>query len=362
MRSWCLLLLAGCFDDKAIDLQLQAPAPAIASQFSPACVASVEVWINGSTYPTNEEDSARGCVSLTGKTTATWNDVLASIRGSFEADMPDSGLGGVEIYGFAGPCEAGAFNDYDLIFYSHTTYEGGDSLGIPITPNLSCDATDVKIRPIDLLQLIKTGQCTQAAWMRGKMAVTTLSPYPWTDTLDWWGGQNGANIAADGVATFRGLTKTGPETCLALSNYTGTWESISCVGPYEQRVCATGTEYESPMVDPMVAAASQELPKVTKWGSLVIGAAWGAGPLAGATVTIDPPTAGEVVYFDMPPGVETGVGGLTPRGGTVTGVSGLFGIYTDDMVKITVTQNGRSVSRMVGGFDSEFSQVALIKL
>jgi hypothetical protein len=361
MRCLPLLLLVGCFDEKAIDLQLKAPPPAVASQFSPSCVVAVEVWLNGTTYPTNEEDTSRGCVSLEGKPKMTWDNVLASIKGTFEADIPDSGLGGVEVYGYAGPCTAGSLNDYDLVFYSHVRHDDESTLEIPIVPNLSCEQTDVRIRPIDVLKLIKTGMCAQAAWTRGKLAVTTLSPYPWTESLTWWGGQNGANIV-DGVATFRGLTKTGPETCLAASSYTGVWESVSCIGPSEQRACATGVELEAPMIDFNVSAASQELPKITKWGSLVIGAAWGTAPLVGASVTIEPADAGEIVYFDMPAGVETGVGGLTPRGGTVTGPSGLFGVYTDKLVKITVTHNGRTATRMVGGYDSEYSQVALIKL
>jgi len=364
LQRWLPLMLAaaGCFSEKAIDLQLEPPPSSIASQYSPSCVASVEVWLNGATYPTNEDDASRGCVPLANKNTMTWDAILDAVRGQYEADMPDSGFGGVEVYGYAGPCEAGALNDYDLIFYSHVEYEGGDTVKVPITPNLSCEQADIKVRPIDLLKLIKTGQCAQATYAVGKMALTTLSPYPWTNALTWWGGQNGANIAADGTATFRGLTKTGPDTCLALSNFTSVWESVSCAGPPEQRACATGAEIETPVINFNVATATQELPKITKWGSLVVGAAWGTAPLAGATVTIDPASAGEVVYYDMPAGVENGVGGLTVRGGTATGPSGLFGIYTRELVKITISHNGRTATRMVGGYDSEYSQVALVKL
>jgi len=359
-----VVLLAGCFEDKAIDLILKMPEPAVGAQYSPSCVASVEVWLNGKNYPTDEEDSSRDCISLDGKPRATWDDILGGIRGQYEADMPDSGLGGVEVYGFTGPCSAGPINDYDLVFFSHTQYTGGDTVVVPVTPNLSCEQQDVKVRAIDLLKLIKTGQCAQAVWTRvSKIAVTTLSPYPWNDSIDWWGGQNGANIAADGTATFRGLTKVGPDSCLAISSYTGVWESISCAGPPEQRACATGAEIEAPMIPLSVAATSQDLNKTTKWGSLVIGAAWGTAPLVGATVTIDPAykDVAEVVYFDMPAGVELGTGSLTAHVGASTGASGLFGVYTKKMVKIIVTHNGRSASRMVGGYESEYSQVALIK-
>jgi hypothetical protein len=362
MRALLLLLLAGCFDGTSIELELKMPPATVASMYSPSCVASVEVWINGKNYPTNEDDSSRGCVPLDTKPRMTWDEVHASISGAFEADIPDSGLGSVEVYGYTGPCAAGAMNDYDLVFFAHTSYQGGDKLDIPVTPNLSCGDADIRVRPIDVMKLVKTGQCAQAAWTNGKMAVTTLSPYPFTNSLEWWGGQNGANIAADGTAAFRGLSKPGPDSCLALSNFTSKWESVSCAGPAEQRACATGTEIEAPMISLATATATQDLPKITKWGSLVIGAAWGTAPLVGATVTLDDPSKGEVIYYDMPAGVENGTGALTVHAGTSTGASGLFGVYTREMVKINVTHNGRTASRMIGGYNAEFSQVALIKL
>lgn len=362
-KLWPCILAIGC-SDPTIELEVTMPSASLGQQYSPSCVAAVEVWINGTEYPTNEDDSKRGCVPLAGKPTATWEEVHASMKGAFTAEVPDSGLGGVEVYGYAGTCDAGARYDHDLVFYSHVDYTGGDTLKIPIMPNLSCSEGDVRVRPIDVLKLVKTGQCAMAAWIRGKMALTTLSPYPATGSLEWWGGQNGATVAADGTAAFRGLTKVGPESCLALSNYTGTWESISCAGPPEQRACAAGAEIEAPMIALDVARNTQDLPKITKWGSLVIGAAWGTAPLTGATVTLDAADAqkGEIVYFDMPAGVENGTGSLTLHAGASTGPSGLFGVYTRSIVKINITHNGRTASRVIGGYTNEFSQVALVKL
>jgi hypothetical protein len=365
MRTWLPLLLLSACADEAIEVRLEVPNATLGAVYSPACTTAVEVWLNGANYPVDEEDSARSCVSLEGKPHATWNELLASIRGQYSAAMPDSGLGGIEVYGFTGPCSAGSINDYDLTFYSHTKYEGGSTFVAPITPNLSCEPQDVKVRAVDLLKLLKTNQCAQAVWAGGgKLATTTLSPYPWNESTDWWGGQNGGTLAADGTATFRGLTKAGPQSCLAIANYTGKWEAISCAGPADQRACATGTELEAPMIPLAVAAASQDLAKTTKWRALVIGAVWNATPLAGAVVTIDAAykDMGEIVYFDMPAGVETGVGALTPRAGTSTGPSGLFGVYTGSVVKINITQNGKTVQRTVGGYQYIFSQVALIKM
>lgn len=370
MRATLLLLLATACADEAVEVRLEMPTPTVRAQYSPACTLAVEVWLNGADYPTNEEDSQRSCISLEGKQHGTWEEILASIRGQYEAALPDSGLGGIEVYGFTGPCSAGAINDYDLTFFSHTPYDGSGTLVAPVVPNLSCEQADVKVRPIDLLKLLKTNQCAQAAWTSGgKLATTTLSPYPWDESTDWWGGQNGANIAlaamgGDGTATFRGMAKPGPLSCLAIASYTGKWEAISCAGPAEQRACATGTEIEAPMIPLAVAAATQDLAKTTIWGALVIGGIWNGTPLAGATVALDPAykDLGEVVYFDMPAGVETGVGGLTARAGTSTGPAGLFGVYTSSVVKVNITHNGKTISRMIGGYEYEYSQVALIKM
>ena len=54
-------------------------------------------------------------------------------------------------------------------------------------------------------------------------------------------------------------------------------------------------------------------------------------------------------------------GGSIPSGAS-TGPSGLFGVYTNKMVKIAITGNGRTVTRFIGGFDAEYSQVVLVKL
>jgi len=365
MRAIGLIALCGgCFGDKAVELELAMPEPTLAAQFAPGCVTAVEVWLNGTKYPTDRDDTIRDCLTLQPSANGTWDSVHASIRGKFSGDFPDSGLGGVEVYGYAGTCDSQSNNDFDLIFFAQAAYDGGDHLTVPVIPNLSCATEDVRVRAVDVLKLLKTGQCAQAAWTRGKLALTTLSPFPFTSELYWWGGQASAAIAADGTAALRGSTKVGPKTCLAIGNYNTSWEAVGCVGPLDQRACATGAELEAPMIDPNVAKASQDLGKITRWGSLVIGAVWGTGPLAGATVTLDDASKdlGEVVYFDMPAGVETGVGSLTPRAVPSTGPSGLFGVYTQSMVTVKITTNGKTVTREIGGYGALYSQVALIKM
>ena len=103
------------------------------------------------------------------------------------------------------------------------------------------------------------------------------------------------------------------------------------------------------MIDLGVWGASQDQTMVNEFGALVIGAVYGTAPVANAQVTIDEADAdkGQVVYFDMPAGVEDGIGALTPRAGTSTGPSGLFGIYTMSMLHVTIVRSspaGRNVN------------------
>jgi len=52
----------------------------------------------------------------------------------------------------------------------------------------------------------------------------------------------------------------------------------------------------------------------------------------------------------MPPGVENGTGILNElAGATGTNATGLFGIYTQSLVHVTITANGQTVKRVLGG-------------
>jgi hypothetical protein len=189
-----------------------------------------------------------------------------------------------------------------------------------------------------------------AAWNEGKLGLSTLSPMPFTGLTYWWGGAASGPVVG-GVARMRGPTQVGPESCLAIGLYTDDWHTVTCVPPMAQRVCATGTELEAPMINLAVANATADVGKLTKWGALVVGAVYNTQPVSGATVTIDAADAelGEVVTFDLPPGVENGTGALTVRGSNATGPSGLFGVYTSSIVHITVSAGGTSVKRTIAG-------------
>lgn len=361
-RAWMVLALGGCWGEKSIDVSLQVPTSAIAQTYDTSCVTAVEIYVDGKNYPTDDADFLRDCIDLT-KPGATFQAVKDEIAGKFETKIPSSGLGGIELFAYNGTCGAARHRDYDLIFYASAKYFGGDELNLPITPNINCTPMDVTVRPIDILKYVKSQSCAMSVWTTGKVALSTLSPLPFTDETYWWGGQSAAQPVT-GVATLRGTAKdVGPNSCLAIGLYTNDWNEVTCTPPADQRVCATGPEVEAPMIDEDVGFDTGDPGMINEYGGLVIGAIVGPGPLAGATVTIDSEYAdrGKVVYFDMPPGVENGTGVLVPRTEQATGASGLFGIYTMSVVRITVSAGGKTTKRTLGG--NEDSLTALfIKL
>ncbi|MBL0212741.1 MAG: hypothetical protein IPQ07_02540 [Myxococcales bacterium] len=364
-RAWLLGpcgLLGACLGDAAVEVSLVVPNAQTSALYDTSCVTAVEVYVDGANYPTDVNDYLRDCIDLT-KPGATFQAVKDQIRGKFDTAIPTSGMSGMELYAYNGTCDAARHRDYDLIFYASAPYIGGDTLSVPITPNISCVAQDAVIRPVDFLKYVKTQNCAMSTWTEGKLALATLSPLPFTDETYWWGGQ-AAGSAAGGLVALRGpYQNIGPKSCLAVGLYTDDWNEVTCIPSFDQRVCGTGAELEAPMINLNVAYASADPAKTNKYGALVVGAVLGPGPLAGATVTIDAADAdkGEVVYLDMPPGVENGTGALTRSAGTATGPSGLFGIYTMAMVHVTITAGGKTVKRMIAG-NEDAATAVFVKL
>jgi hypothetical protein len=190
-----------------------------------------------------------------------------------------------------------------------------------------------------------------------------MSPIPFTGETFWWGGQSIAPVTT-GVATVRGLAEgIGPKSCLAASLITNAYYAVTCMPPADQRVCASGGELEAVMINLAVGFDSWDTTKINRWGSVIYGAVMGPGPIANATVELEEGDMekGEIVFYDMPAGVETGVGTLTPRTGTTTGPSGLFGVYTRSPVRVKITANGKSVTRLIA-VEEDYLAAVIVRL
>lgn len=345
---WTIGLLAGCWDDKAVEVSLLLPAASTAAMYDTSCVTAVAIYANGGNYPDDTADFLTDCIDIPSPA-ASYAGLREQIRGKLDMKLPGSGLSGVEIYGYNGSCASARSADYDLLMYGSVAYDGQDEISLPIVPNLSCGAKDYPIRAVDILKYVKTQSCAMSVWTEGKIGLSTMSPIPFTDETSWWGGQSSAP-ATTGVATVRGLAEgIGPKSCLAASLFTNAYYAVTCMPPADQRVCASGAELEAVMINLNVGYDSWDMTKINRWGAVIYGAVMGPGPIANATVELEDADKdkGEIVFYDMPTGVETGVGTLAARTGTTTGPSGLFGVYTRSPVRVKITANGKSVTRLM---------------
>jgi hypothetical protein len=360
--STVTVMLAAACGEKTVEVTMVLPSPSVASQYDTSCVKAMQLYLNGATYPGDPDDYVLDCQELDAPA-STFEGVHDGISGKFDLKLPASGLSGVEAYAFSGPCDAPEPQDYDLVFYGSAAYIGQDPIELPVTPNLSCTPSTVTLRPVDILKLSATKQCAQAAWTTGNLGLSTLSPLPFTDESFWWGGLSSTPVSG-GTVTITAPTLVAPKSCLAVALYTTDWMEVTCVPPQDQRACATGNEIEAPMIHVDVGFNSISAGKLSQYGGIIYGVVYGAQPIANAKVEIDAADAdrGQVVYFDMPAGVENGTGVLTEvNGATGTNATGLFGIYTQSLIHVTITANGQSVKRVFGANEDELSAV-IVKL
>jgi len=351
MRAWvAVVLLVGACGEPAIDVSLELPDSANGADFSMACVRSVRVYAAGENYPADEDDYEVSCIPV--DAAATFGDIEDQLADELELALPDSGLQAIGVFGRAdGGCEipedSPGFYDaqappLDTAFYGATYYDGGSSLAIDLVGSMSCEETTVKAAPIDMLDLIATKDCAMAKAADGVL-VGTGTIYPLLPGFTVWsGGYTKAGTTAAGIATFTGHTIVGPATCLGLHTEIGPdLITASCHVPGP--ACSDVGTLEPVLLPLAVVNNSLDGSKMTLWHAALFGLAWqktpggptSGTPVAGAVVTV-PPELGEVVY------VEPTADRFVPTGGTATGPSGTFVLYTNFMVPLRIDGAGTS--------------------
>ena len=354
MRSASLLLVLGAAAsacaEPAIEMRLELPPPARADLFDVSCVGAIEVIARGNergALPTGPNDPGRpaddvaDCVTIQGAT--SFAQIRSAIAGRFELALPESGLAGVELRGSTGTCNKDV-GPGDTIFHGAAAYEGGD-LVIPMTPNLSCNATRTEVvRPVDLLALTTTGACPAAVpdAARGEVASATIHGTLLSRAvLDY--NQDYARVIG-GVASLPLYTGSADASCVALEYYDNAdiMTAASCVRR-GTGVCAAAGQLELPIIDWDIAQASPELALIDQYGGALIGAVWGTDAtsakikLAGATVRPANSSKAKVVYADYAAGATR----LTSLpAAAATSASGLFIAYVGEPVDFVISAPG----------------------
>ena len=84
------------------------------------------------------------------------------IHGRIDLRIPESGLAGIQIRGTTGACSDNA-RFYEANFYGGAVYADGESLAVPVVPNISCNAKKTYVvSSIDLLALDRTKACAMS--------------------------------------------------------------------------------------------------------------------------------------------------------------------------------------------------------
>jgi hypothetical protein len=135
----------------------------------------------------------------------------------------------------------------------------------------------------------------------------------------------------------------GPESCLAVYASTLTGTTSQCVS--QTKACAQGNEIEAVLIDDALWTSLDTTIQEEFRGG-IIGAVIDPTktPIAGATVEI-PPGMGQVVYVRL----DTLSKRLIPTGGTATDATGMFIIYSNDLVPaiVTATVGGTRTAKTV---------------
>ena len=367
MRTLALLAIAitaaaGC-GDKAVELRLDIPTGADA-EFDVSCVNSVEVAIWG------EESFSNECLTITGATSIA--EVEDQLRGQFEADLPDD-LIAFQVRGLATDqpelCGSG-----DMIFYAGTDYaHGDDDVNLPVMGTLDCAvraaSTPRTVRLVNFRDLVATPpasppNCTPTADVQliesGTIHPSNMSPplFSPTVTTTWQLGS-----VVNGTTTLPVWNRTLGHTCPGLVTYDadGFPDATACIDPSAPTVCAAAGELEVPMLDWADALPSYDDALQADNLGVVIGTVWDASlkvPVANAQVRIIE-GEGQIVY-----GSWDAVGSrfVANTGGSATTAGGMFMLYANDPVMVTVTSGLHQQRALVLGAPWAAGAAAIIAL
>jgi hypothetical protein len=338
-----LIVVAAC-GDAAIEMTLKLPDDN--DRWDTSCVQTIEVYTAGLNYPDVSNDYIGQTLDISDDRAATYSDIRSAVSGRFDVAIPDSGLSAVEMYGWnglSGFFPNGTFPD--LAFYARVPYTGQDVVTIELVPNQDCKLSNITVRPIDLITLVSTKSCAMAATtdeQLGFASIGTLTPGLYQPYLFGWGGTHGANVTG-GVAAFQASTMVGPESCLAVYASTLTGTTSQCIS--QTKACAQGNEIEAVLIDDALWTSLDPTIQEEFRGG-IIGAVIDPTktPIAGATVEI-PQGMGQVVYVRL----DTLSKRLIPTGGTATDATGMFIVYSNDLVPaiVTATVGGTRTAKTV---------------
>jgi hypothetical protein len=349
---------AGCADP-VIEMTLRMPnANQMPANFDLSCVTAVNVIVAGNDKGSDETppDQTHECIEIASGS-SSFAALKSAIAGKVDLNLPQSGLAGVALRGRAGDC-ADDGRDYESVFYGGAGYiDGQESMTIPVVANISCGAKKTyAVSTVDLLSIVRTKTCAmslpplvdQPVLFAGNIRPLMMGPdFP---LMVWDDGASFVAADAAGKGPIESYAAAGtPRSCVAVGFDTPTNWGGSCINAGAPTLCGGPNELELATMDDLTAFASIDTALVKQYGQPVYGAVFKASPAAtatkavitGATVELEDPTQGKVVY------VDPGASKLVPNGGTSTGASGMFMIYVKGEPTAVIVKSGGSQQRYI---------------
>jgi hypothetical protein len=350
---------AGCADP-VVEMSLRMPDADSGAAFDTSCVRAIEVYAYGNDFPNSPLDFTRDCIDLTDPA-ATFSEIRSEMLGNFDLRIPESGLSMIEVYGHVGACEDN-WDEFppDMMFYGGARYGGDNQITIPLEGMVSCAMQTISVRPLDVLALAANPADCAAAAMPDSAdpddGFVDLGQI--TSTMDgpvWFGGDRTYAKVTGGLAAMQARMTSSKHACVGVSAYSGNLDTTSCMIPNQSKLCGAG-QWEVGTMDWMVAESLIDPAKAANWSTAIIGSVWVSaptkGPVQGAKVTVDP-DLGEVQYVEP--------GAVVTRNLTGTGTKGLFVLYTDSIVDVTISGAGATRSVRLGA-DPDVIATSLVVL
>ncbi|HEY5926458.1 MAG TPA: hypothetical protein VIV11_32450 [Kofleriaceae bacterium] len=367
------LVLAGGCAEPVVELSFRAPANA--EQLDTSCITAIEIRAIGTGFVQDDKDYTRSCVELP-RAAATYGALHDMFRDKITLELPESGLAGVTMRGYAGPTPCARTDDSDpefaphftadLAFFAKANYIGQDSIAIQAVPNLKCPTTDLKVRVVDMFKLVASGSsaaCGAAMTYtdgKGWSSLGTLVPKLYGKGVDFFGGVSW-RPGTNNLVTFPGmvqLARPGESSCLALAAANESGATNACVIS-GAGVCAAVGELETAAVDYRVW---QQVDRTLQgqFPNILFGSVWTNAspktPAGGAVITVDS-KHGKVVYVDP----FDATGKLVVRSDqTRAGPSGLFVLYADTLVNAKIEAAGATRTVMLGSPDYTFGGAMIV--
>lgn len=356
LRLLALSVATAACAEPVVEMELRLPKNA--ETFEASCVNAVSVRALGATIAQDSADFIGKCQTISAQNRLT--GVHQAIKGKFALEIPQTGMAGIEIFGWSGPapCDDIEFMTPDLIFHGFAPYIGQDTIEIPLTTTLDCAKQQVKIRPVELFTLVSgatpsSDSCAAATVADGQgwAGFGQIMERQLGAGVEFFGGLRGNDIAG-GISAFSAATTGLSKTCLAYDTSSERGYATSCAIP-GGKVCAGADEYDAPFIDRKIAneALTFDDSLVAKWDSMVFVSVWNNAtpkqPIAGATVEVAP-GEGQVVYIDPPmPGTTK----LLRRTEQKTGASGLALVFTNKLADVKVSAGGATRDIVVAAPD-----------